>query len=223
MVNFSKRVLNFNFNLEIKETLPTGITYMNPYLDPEARRVNQLFYEKYYNDLNERTLILGINPGRHGGGVTGLSFTDPVILEGLCGIPNSFKKRGELSAQFVYETIQAFGGPEKFFSKFFLSSICPLGFMKDGKNYNYYDDKSLQLAVEPFIKRTILEQLDLGVDRSICICYGEGKNYKFIEKLNKEMKLFKTILPLPHPRFIMQYRRKRKDEFIENYLKAYHA
>jgi len=223
MQTFSQKVLDFNFNLDIKDVLPSGISFMNPYLDPEVVRVNLLFYEKYYNDINDRILILGINPGRHGGGVTGLSFTDPVILENDCGIVNSFKKRGELSAQFVYETIYAFGGPETFFSKFLLSSICPLGFMKDGKNYNYYEDKSLQEAIMPFIKKTIVQQIDLGIDRSVCICYGEGKNYKFLDKLNRELGLFKKILPLPHPRFIMQYRRKRKDEFIKNYLKAYNS
>jgi len=223
MLTFSQKALDFNFYLNIDEPLPPGISYMNPYLDAEAKRVNRLFYEKYYADNSNRILILGINPGRHGGGVTGLSFTDPVILENDCGIANSFKKRGELSARFVYDTIYAFGGMERFFSKFLLSSICPLGFMKDGKNYNYYDDRSLLAAVQPFIKKTILQQIDLGIDRSICICYGEGKNFKFIDKLNKEMNLFKKILPLPHPRFIMQYRRKRKDEFIKNYLKAYNS
>ena len=29
---------------------------------------------------------------------------------------------------------------------------------------------------------------------------------------------FERILPLPHPRWVMQYRRKRKEEFVGQYL-----
>jgi hypothetical protein len=36
--------------------------------------------------------------------------------------------------------------------------------------------------------------------------------------LNNEHKWFGEIIPLPHPRFILQYRRKQKDEFIHQYL-----
>ena len=45
------------------------------------------------------TLILAINPGRLGAGVTNIAFTDPVHLERDCGIANDFPKREELSAQ----------------------------------------------------------------------------------------------------------------------------
>ena len=31
---------------------------------------------------------------------------------------------------------------------------------------------------------------------------------------------FDEIIPLPHPRFIMQYRRKQKQQFIDQYLHA---
>ena len=33
------------------------------------------------------------------------------------------------------------------------------------------------------------------------------------------MKFFKQIIPLPHPRFIMQYKLKKKEEYIDRYLR----
>ncbi len=39
-----------------------------------------------------RYLILGINPGRFGGGITGIPFTDPIRLQNICGIENDFQK-----------------------------------------------------------------------------------------------------------------------------------
>ncbi|MGB3465178.1 MAG: hypothetical protein WBA74_07910, partial [Cyclobacteriaceae bacterium] len=47
---------------------------------------------------------------------------------------------------------------------------------------------------------------------------GQGKNIKYLEYLNKKYQLFGEIVPLPHPRWILQYRRKRKDEFLDLYL-----
>jgi len=70
---------------------------MYPYKDEEVKRVTGVFFKKYYNDRKHRTLILGINPGRFGAGVTGLTFTDPIRLEAECGIPNKFDKKQELS------------------------------------------------------------------------------------------------------------------------------
>ena len=31
-------------------------------------------------------------------------------------------------------------GEQKFYNKFFISSVCPFGFIKDNKNFNYYDN-----------------------------------------------------------------------------------
>jgi hypothetical protein len=39
------------------------------------------FYQKYYADNKKRSLIIGINPGRFGAGVTGIPFTDPIRLK----------------------------------------------------------------------------------------------------------------------------------------------
>lgn len=111
----------------------------------------EAFYLKYYGSSEARTFLFGINPGRFGAGVTGVPFTDPVRLVQDCGIENAFEKRQELSAQFVWSFIRAYGGPEAFCSDFYITSLSPLGFIKAGKNINYYDDRQLIKAVEPFM------------------------------------------------------------------------
>ena len=168
--------------------------------------------------IAQRSFIFGINPGRFGAGVTGVPFTDPVRLVEDCGIENHFEKRQELSAQFVWNFIHAYGGPEVFCADYYITSISPLGFVKDGKNINYYDDKALIKAVEPFVVWNIVTQLAMGGRTDRAICMGEGANFKFFDKLNQKHGFFEEVVPLPHPRWVMQYRRKRMDEFVGRYL-----
>ena len=89
-----------------------------------------------------------------------------------------------------------------------------------GKNINYYDDKKLLEAVTPFIVDCITKQMAMGFNTQRCICIGGEKNFKFLSGLNNEHKWFNEIVPLPHPRFILQYRRKQKDKYIHQYLSA---
>ena len=215
---FSEKCIWFYNNLSLNILLPGDVRVMNPYKDPDVLRIVQLFFRKFYSDDHPRIFLFGINPGRFGAGVTGITFTDPVRLERECGIPSSLEKKPELSSLFIYEMINRFGGTEKFFSTCFLTAVCPLGFVKNGKNMNYYDDKNLQRSLEGFIVSSIREQLGFGANRDICICLGEGKNFDFFKMLNEKYCFFQKIIPLPHPRFIMQYRLKRKEEYLQKYL-----
>jgi hypothetical protein len=213
----AKKILDFYSSLSIDARLPKGVGYMNPYRDKKAFDACSLFYRKFYHDTRKRRMILGINPGRFGGGITGVPFTDPVKLEQL-GITNAFAKKNELSADFIYTMIDAYGGPEKFYGKYFISALSPLGFVKDGKNLNYYDMRELQEAVEPFMIDCINRQLDFGIDRRNAFCLGEGENFRYLKKLNARFNFFDSIEPLPHPRFIMQYKRKKVTEYVDLYL-----
>lgn len=211
---------HFNELVERLPPLPGEVEWLMPLREiPETTRVFELFLDMFYPDSSPRTLILGINPGRFGSGVTNVSFTDPVRLEQDCGIPNSFPKREELSAQFVYRVIQAFGGVQAFYRHFFIHSVVPFGFVKGGKNYNYYDEKPLQDAMIPYIKFHLEGLLDLGMSREVCYCLGEGKNFRFLSGMNEREGYFDKIIPLSHPRFIMQYRRKQVEDFVEKYVK----
>jgi hypothetical protein len=218
-MSFAKKILTFYQSLDLNIALPDGVEVMNPYQDKEAMKLCSSFYNKFYGDDQNRTLILGINPGRFGGGITGVPFTDPLKLEINCGIPNDLKKKTELSADFIYTMIEAFGGPAKFYRQFYISALSPLGFTQHGKNLNYYDSRELQQAVEPFMISSLQTQLKFGINTSVCFCLGEGKNFNYLSQLNDRFQFFGKIMPLAHPRFIMQYKRKTVDVYVKDYLR----
>ncbi len=193
---------------------------MNPFAQAETLSIATQFYQKYYADEQSRYLILGINPGRFGAGLTGVPFTDPIKLADVCGIPNSLPRKPELSADFIHQVIHAMDGPTACFSRFYINSVFPLGFTKNGKNLNYYDQADLQAIAEPYSLTSIKAQLDFGLNRDLVFCLGEGKNYAFLSKLNQQHGLVKEIVPLPHPRFIMQYKRKQLLEYVDLYVKT---
>ena len=200
--------------------LPDGVEWLYPYDDASVRDAMSRFFHKYFSDEMPRIAMWGINPGRFGAGVTGLPFTDPIRMEEECGLENDFTKRQELSSVFVYDVVNAMGGPASFYSKFYISSICPLGFVKDGKNYNYYDSKELTEAVMSLILENIEKHLEMGISDEVVFSMGQGTNFKFLKKLNDKHQYFREVKPLPHPRWVMQYRLKRKLEFVDQYVTA---
>lgn len=224
---FSEKVIQFFKHLEYSGSLPPGISIMNPYHDnPGIIPLISQFYNKFYNDHSPRHLIMGINPGRFGAGVTGIPFTDSKRLSEKCGLSIPGVETFETSSVYVYEMIDAFGGVEKFYDKFFISAVCPLGFTtvsNKGKrvNYNYYDSKMLTEAVMDFIVNSLTKQLEFGIERDCCFCFGTGKNFKFLVQLNNELKIFERIVPLEHPRYIMQYKSKQKQLYIKKYLEEF--
>lgn len=226
-MTFADKIIDFNKNLDFTGTLPEGIRIMNPYReDARILPVSSAFYKKYYDDLLPRHLILGINPGRFGSGVTGVAFTDPKRLKQECQIDYPGKETHEPSSVFVYEVIKAYGGPQAFYRNFYIHSICPLGFTAPGKNgrevnYNYYDSKELTAAVYDFIVDNIRKQIAFGVKTDIGFCFGTGKNEKFLRQLNDQHHFFGRIIALPHPRFIMQYQSRNRPAYVDLYLDAF--
>lgn len=227
MKTFAENVISFFEDLEYNGPLPQGIEVMNPFRDnPEIIPVITKFYTKFYNDLKPRHLILGINPGRFGAGVTGIPFTDTKRLKEKCGLSIPGIRTFETSSVFIYEMIDTYGGAEKFYSKFFISSVSPLGFTSESEkggalNYNYYDSKELTEAIYPFIIDSLSKQLQFGIERDTCFCLGTGQNYKYMLKLNEKLKLFEKIVPLEHPRYVMQYKSKQKQFYIRKYLEEF--
>ncbi len=227
MKTLAAKIIAFNKALEFTGRLPSGIRIMNPFRESdEALRVSSLFYQKYYSDIRKRHLILGINPGRFGAGLTGIPFTDPKRVEASCGIPYSGPTAHEPSSVYVYEMIAAYGGPEVFYKDFYINSLCPLGFtsMKDGGkevNYNYYDSRELTDAVFDFMVWNVQQQINMGMNTDVCFCFGTGKNEAFLKKLNDKFKFFGKIVALEHPRYIMQYKSKEKQVYINKYLENF--
>ncbi|MBN3033985.1 MAG: DUF4918 family protein [Bacteroidales bacterium] len=217
-IPFAEKVIRFYDSLVIPEHLPNDIEVMNPYLDHYNRNLAEAFYRRFYSDNRPRRLILGINPGRFGGGVTGIPFTDPVKLQNECKIPNRLPKRTEPSAGFIYDMIRQYGGTEDFYSRYFISAICPLGLLKNGKNYNYYDSPRVLKALEPFIRRSLHAVCGFGIDPHEVYCLGRGANFTHLLRLNEQEMFFGKIVPLPHPRWVVQYRRNQYQEMIWLYL-----
>jgi hypothetical protein len=215
----SDKLRDFYFNLQLRQSLPGDIEVMNPYSQPYVREVSVQFFNTYFPDSNNRILILGINPGRFGAGVTGITFTDPIRLEKECGIQNKFRKRQEVSSVFIYDMIRNFGGPSMFYSHFMLSAISPLGFTRSGKNINYYDTRELTLALNDFIIETLKQQISIAGFSEKVICLGEGRNYEYLDKLNHQYHFFNEVISLPHPRWIMQYRYHERMNYINEYVR----
>ena len=216
----SDSLIHFYQSLQPPKNLPKNIEILFPQKDPQVIELIKKFFEKYFNDTKPRRLMFGINPGRYGAGITGVNFTAPRQLKEKCRIDHHLRLKSELSAEFIYDMIGEYGGVKKFYSNWFIGSVCPLGFIKNGKNINYYDEKKLMEAATPFIIDCINKQVALGFRTDKCLCIGGEKNFRFLSGLNNEYKWFKEIIPLPHPRFILQYRRKQKDQFIHQYLSA---
>ncbi|WP_165076871.1 uracil-DNA glycosylase family protein [Desulfovibrio sp. ZJ209] len=222
---FGEQVLAFNAGLSFDAPLPPGIEVMNPFQgSPCALAASAAFYRKYYADHRERHIILGINPGRFGAGLTGVPFTDPKRLASACGIHiAACAPAHEPSSVFVYEVIDAMGGPEAFYRDWYINSICPLGFVRVDargrkKNYNYYDDRRLEEAATPFMVECLRRQLAFGIRRDVCYCLGTGKNAAFIERLNAEHGFFGRVVPLEHPRYVMQYKSKELGAYVRKYV-----
>jgi hypothetical protein len=214
---YSHKILTFFKSLRIEAALPRGVKVLNPYLNENAFSLCEKFYSKYYNDSMPRKIILGINPGRLGSGLTGIPFTDPVHLEQHCNISNNYPKKQELSSTFIHEMMLAMGGLTKFYQSYYFSSVSPLGFIKQDKNLNYYDLPLLEARLKPFIISCLHTQISFGIDTHTAYCLGEGDNFAYLNKLNDEHLFFDKIIPLAHPRFIMQYKRKLKEKYIEQY------
>ncbi|MBX2909843.1 MAG: SMUG2 DNA glycosylase family protein [Chitinophagales bacterium] len=224
---FADKVIQFNESLHYFGELPKGFQVLNPYMDnPETMEVMRKFYYKYYNDNTKRKFIIGINPSRHGAGVTGVPFTDTKRLENVCGIKMKSAYTHEVSSVFLYDMIAEYGGAEAFYRNFYINSPFPLAIVRETKdskwlNANYYDDPALFRMVKDFMIESLKQHLSVGLYSSEVYVLGK-KNAAFIRQLNDEAKLFKQISVLEHPRFIQQYKSKEKQHYIDKYILTLH-
>ncbi|MBS1776121.1 MAG: SMUG2 DNA glycosylase family protein [Bacteroidetes bacterium] len=220
---FGERVIDFNTKLSYSGRLPTNFSVMNPYIEnPETKKVMTAFYHKYYHDFRERKFIIGINPSRHGAGVTGVPFTDTKRLEQACGIVMKSAHTHEVSSVFMYDMIAQFGGTDEFYRQYYINSPFPLAIIRHNVsgqwlNANYYDDPTLFEMVKPFMIESLKKHISLGLETDVVYVLGR-KNAQFLEKINLEQKLFAQMQVLEHPRYIQQYKFHARQEFIDKYI-----
>lgn len=221
----SDKIIHFNRSLDFNVTLPPGFAVLNPYLsNPETLIVMERFYRKFYEDQRSRKFLIGINPSRHGAGVTGVPFTDTKNLEKYCGITMDSARTHEISSVFMYDMIRAFGGPDVFYKSVYVNSPFPLAIVRQTSsgawlNANYYDNKDLFHALKDYMLKTLRWHFSLGLRTDRVYVLGK-KNAGFIKMLNTGEKLFDDMRVLDHPRFIQQYKSKEKIIYIDRYLEV---
>lgn len=221
--SFGEQVIAFNKQLGYAGSLPDGFAVINPFTEnPETIPTMERFYRKFYNDRNRRKFIIGINPSRHGAGITGVPFTDTKRLSSVCGIDMETAYSHEPSSVYVYDVIEQYGGPRAFYNDFYINSPFPLAIVRHNErnrwvNANYYDDKALFHAVKPFMVATLKSHLALPVDASKVYVLGK-KNADFLARINAEEHLFGELVVLDHPRFIQQYKSREKADYLLRYL-----
>lgn len=227
--NFSNRVLEFNEWLaNISLELFDNYSIRNPFDGKNKEQIKEItktFYKKYYNDNNKRYLILGSSPARKGTATTGIPFEDASHLYKETGILIDDFYINKSSSNFLYDVMEQYGGCEKFYKDFFMSFVCPLGIVNVNSkgnevNSNYYENKKLENVLYSFIVDSLKKQISLGIDTSICYCIGSGENFKFLTRINEKYHFFNKIIALEHPRFIMQYNSKDRNQYLSKYMMA---
>ena len=224
--SFGEKVIDFNSRLHYKGLLPKGFAVLNPFFDnPETMEVMSAFYRKFYGDQLKRKFIIGINPSRHGAGLTGVPFTDTKRLDSFCGIKMKSAYSHEVSSVFMYDMIGAYGGVEKFYRDFYINSPFPLAIIKEaggGKwtNANYYDDKNLMDLTSSFMIESMQHHFSLGLNTDEVFVLGK-KNAECLARLNQKHQLFKNMVVLEHPRYIQQYKFRDRQFYIDKYLELF--
>ena len=222
-LTIGQRIIAFNKSLQYTGKLPEGFAVLNPYLDnPETLQVMTSFYDKYYNDEVPRKFIIGINPSRHGAGVTGVPFTDTKHLENDCGIPMLSARTHEVSSVFVYDMIAQYGGVSAFYKDYYINSPFPLAIVRKNAqgnwlNANYYDDPELFALTRSYMIETLQKHIALGLETNKVFVLGK-KNATYLDKLNQEANLFQEMVVLEHPRYIEQYKSKEKQLYIDKFI-----
>lgn len=223
----AQEILEFNDSLgRVSLEVLKGFNLINAFNgvnNDTIKRVLHKFYTKYYNDTDKRFMILGSSPARRGTALTGVPFEDVNHLQKDTGISIDAFGANKRSSSFLYEVMEEYGGRQNFYKQFYMSFVCPLGIEKinlkgNWVNCNYYENAALKKCLHSFIIDSLRRQIDFNIDTSVCFCIGSGENFKFLTNINNKYHFFDTIVPLEHPRFIMQYNADRKEEFMQKYV-----
>jgi hypothetical protein len=74
--------------------------------------------------------------------------------------------------------------------------------------------------VTPFVENWLRTLVKCGMRTDTVLCIGTGKNAAYFSKLNEGLGLFDRIITLEHPRYVMQYKARSLELYIDKYLAA---
>ncbi len=213
-MKFYKEATEGNLNLSLKKQ---RIKILSGFADNIELVIT--FYKDLYGENNEynRIVLCGINPGRKGAGKTGIPFLDFRSLSNI--IPSINNDDYERSAQFLWSIINHFGVRE-FFDNVYLTNISWLGFIKKGKNLNYY--KLEEHIKYEFIKGFVDEMDTVNPKVIIPLSKDVLRDLKELKRVfSKNWYIGKR---LPHPNYCSFPSRteKYRNEYIQvidNYIK----
>ena len=226
----AQKILEFYDSLKNADiSLPEKYRLITPFTGANQQRIAQIthrFYHRYYHDDKRRFMILGSSPARRGTALIGVPFEDVNHLQKDTGISLDAFGANKRSSSFLYEVMEEYGERQNFYKRFYMSFVCPLGIEKinlkgNWVNCNYYENVALKKCLHTFIVDSLRCQIDFNIDTSVCFCIGSGENFKFLTNINNKHHFFDAIVPLEHPRFIMQYNADRKEEFMQKYVNTF--
>lgn len=168
------------------------------------------FWEKYYRNAVPRIMICGINPGRYGAGKTGIPFLDFMSLFRL--IPGIERRDSEKSAGFFFEVVSDFGA-ESFFKTFYVTNFSSVGYLRNGKNFNYHD---LPQAALEIVENNFLKEIDVVAPTHV-VSLGEAVHNSVRKLLPASID---CSLRLPHPSWIATYRANDMNRWVLEYRDA---
>jgi len=173
------------------------------------RQVMEDFWRRFYPEELPRRVICGLNPGRFGAGLTGVPFTDFQTLSRW--MPSVEGQDTEPSAQFFAKIVDAIG-VDSFFQRFYVTNVSAVGYVKDGRNLNYHDLPADALEV---VEQNFTEEMRLVAPTRV-VALGKHAYATVKKTLPSDI----DITYLAHPSWIMTYRRRELDAWVQRYVGA---
>ncbi|HEY8893143.1 MAG TPA: uracil-DNA glycosylase family protein [Clostridium sp.] len=185
----------YNKIKNVNELKMENITVLNEFVN--NKKFIRKFYEEYVdcNVSDIKVVMCGINPGRYGAGKTGIPFIDFNSLSEL--LLDVQRNDSERSAEYFYSVIKKYGA-KKFYSNIYVTNICSVGFLKDNKNFNYYQ---LPENIKEIIHLNFLEKIKIVNPKVIIPLSKDVDNtLKYLQHIG-ELKNILIDNTLNHPFF----------------------
>ncbi|WP_432354389.1 uracil-DNA glycosylase family protein [Sporosarcina sp. A2] len=150
------------------------------------------YYKKFYSKPGRRIVFCGINPGQYGAGKTGVPFID---FDGISRLlPGHERQDKERSAQFMLSIIEEYGAGE-FQDAVYLTNLSWYGFLRDGKNLNYY---ILPRNVRHHFTKSFVEEMKI-VQPSFIVPLSEEVGRTLRQLVADDQLDYPIAERLPHP------------------------